>query len=102
MSKLVYITGRLYNFHKDNYKAILMALVINYLYALCMVSVAVTIYIGYLPLVILALLLGYTMFTIVTNRPKYETIYGKALMVFACTAGGTTSYLIGEYIKTII
>lgn len=94
-------TKTVYNFHKDNKKDIFIALLTNYFYATFMVGVPVAIYVGYWYLTLLALLGAYTMLTIVINRPRYETIYGKILMIISCTAGGMTSYFIGEIIKSI-
>jgi len=102
MSKLKSRTKRLYNFHRDNKWDIFKALVTNYIYACFMIGVPVAIFIGNVWLVFLALLGAYTMLTVVINRPRYETLYGQVLMVIACTSGGMTSYLLGEWIKTLI
>lgn len=102
MSKAKFVTRRVYDFHRDNFKDILTALLTNYVYAMFMVGVPVFIFIGDLRFIVLALLGAYIMLTVVINRPRYATLYGKALMVISCTAGGTTSYLLGEIIKKIL
>lgn len=99
-SKKAYKIYRIYNFHRDNWKTILAALFTNYIYACFTIGVPVAIVIGKLWIVSLALLGAYTMLTIIINRPRYETIYGKILMIIACTLGGITSYIGGEFFKT--
>ena len=102
MSKVKNVTRHVYNFHKDNLYDIVAALFTNYVYAGFMVGVPVFLYIGNIWLIVMALLGAYTMLTVIINRPRYETLYGKVVMILACTAGGTTSYLLGEFIKTIL
>jgi len=102
MSKVRHVTRRVYNFHKDNLRDIVAALLTNYVYAAFMVGVPVFLYIGNMWFILMSMLGAYTMLTVLINRPRYETMYGRFLMVIACTAGGMTSYLVGEFVKTIL
>jgi hypothetical protein len=102
VSKARLVTRRVYNFHKDNLRDIVAALLTNYVYAAFMVGVPVFLYVGNVWLILMSMLGAYTMLTVVINRPRYETMYGRFLMIIACTAGGMTSFLIGEFVKTIL
>ena len=88
MSRIRNTTHKVYNFHKDNGRDIVKALFQNFAYSFGAGVVPSAIVVGHPIGVGIAFLYFYGMFTLLINRPRYETTYGKILMWLTCAAGG--------------
>lgn len=89
--------------YKENKNKILLAFKQNYLYGLTGVMIPVAVWVENVFVLAIALYGFYTMLSVVVNREKYTTNLGKYFYFpLPAMLGGITSYILGQFIKTIL
>lgn len=100
--KFKVVKRRVYNFHRDNWRDILLHFLINSVYSFSANAVVKLVSIQNDPGVFMAQGLYYSLLGILFSRAAYETLYGKVLFIVSMWFGGYTGYLYAQDLVNFI
>jgi hypothetical protein len=100
--KLRVIKRNVVNFHKDNWKEIIYALSLSFLYAFCSMALVSIISLRHDWSVLVAMTVYYPLLRTFAARPDYKTLYGKVSANIALICGGFLGYLNSQYIVDLV
>ena len=90
------VKTRVYNFHKDNWKDIILHFLVNAIYSFSANSVIKLVSIQHDQGVFIGQGIYYTLLGILFSRAAYETLYGKILFILSMWFGGYMGYLYAQ------